>query len=220
MPRTQTPDRVEHETIEGKKTKTYIYHSDPEYSSRIEVEREERWEFGIDEEARAELLTTTDSVDDLLVDPALPEWLEEILLNAKEVLEAGGWRVVHGIVDSLWVQPVDGEEQTAIPELCARISEWESIPLELEDRYDWICFVPLSDSEAGALTKYFGRVAGTDELVTKGIEAVQRSTPTFIEALQRDLIWTLDRKRSPEAVCERLYRGIQTLEAGNVTHRT
>jgi len=59
-------------------------------------------------------------------------------------------------------------------------------------------------------------VAGTDELVTKGIEAVQRSTPTFIEALQRDLIWTLDRERSPEAVCERLYRGIQTLEAGNV----
>jgi DNA polymerase I len=150
---------------------------------------------------------------------AINAYAREILLNAKEVLEAGGWRVVHGIVDSLWVQPVEGETQTPIPELCARISKRESIPLELEDRYDWICFVPLSDSEAGALTKYFGRVAGTDELVTKGIEAVQRSTPAFIEALQRDLIWTLDRERSPEAVCERLYRGIRTLEAGNVDPR-
>ncbi|GCF13223.1 DNA polymerase I [Haloarcula mannanilytica] len=147
---------------------------------------------------------------------AINAFAREILLDAKETLEAGGWRVVHGIVDSLWVQPVDGESQTPIPELCDRISERESIPLELEDRYDWICFVPLRDSDAGALTKYFGRVAGSDELVTKGIEAVQRSTPTFIEALQRDLIWTLDRERSPEAVCERLYHGIQTLEAGDV----
>lgn len=150
---------------------------------------------------------------------AINAYAREILLDAKETLEAGGWRVVHGIVDSLWVQPVAGESQTPIPELCARISERESIPLELEDRYDWICFVPLSDSEAGALTKYFGRVAGADELVTKGIEAVQRSTPAFVEALQRDLIWTLDREQSPEAVCEQLYRGIQTLEAGNVDPR-
>jgi len=147
---------------------------------------------------------------------AINAFAREILLDAKETLEAGGWRVVHGIVDSLWVQPVDGESQTPIPELCDRISERESIPLELEDRYNWICFVPLRDSDAGALTKYFGRVAGTDDLVTKGIEAVQRSTPAFVEALQRDLIWTLDRERSPEAVCERLYRGIQTLESGNV----
>lgn len=81
MPRTQTPDRVEREKVEGKKTKAFIYHSDPEYSSRIEVEREDRWEFGVDEEASAELLTTTDTVDDVLVDPELPGWLEEILVG-------------------------------------------------------------------------------------------------------------------------------------------
>jgi len=147
---------------------------------------------------------------------AINAYAREILLDAKETLEAGGWRVVHGIVDSLWVQPVDGEEQTPISELCEQITAAESIPLEFEDRYDWICFVPLADSEAGALTKYFGRVAGEDEIVTKGIEAVQRSTPTFIEALQRELIWTLDRERSAEAVCERLHRGIRAIEAGRL----
>ncbi|WP_340101843.1 type B DNA-directed DNA polymerase [Salinibaculum salinum] len=140
----------------------------------------------------------------------------EILLDAKETLETGGWRVVHGIVDSLWVQPVEDETQTPIPELCDRISAEASIPLELEDRLDWVCFVPLADSEAGALTKYFGKIAGEDEIVTKGIEAVQRSTPTYIEELQRELIWTLDRERTPEAVAERLHRGIQTLVQGRV----
>jgi len=145
---------------------------------------------------------------------AINAYAREILLGAKETLEAGGWRVVHGIVDSLWVQPVDGESQTPIPELCEQITAEESIPLEFEDHYDWICFVPLADSDAGALTKYFGRVSDRDEIVTKGIEAVQRSTPVYIESLQRELIWTLDRERSVEAVAERLYRGIRELEAG------
>jgi DNA polymerase I len=140
----------------------------------------------------------------------------EILLDAKEILEDGGWRVVHGIVDSLWLQPVEDAEQTPIRDLCDRITETMSIPLELEDRFEWVCFVPRRDAEAGTLTKYFGKVATRDEYVTKGIEAVQRQTPPFIEALQRDLIRTLDRTRSPEPVADRLQRGIHRLQRGEV----
>ncbi len=140
----------------------------------------------------------------------------EILLDAKETLEAGGWRVLHGIVDSLWLQPVDGEAQTPIETLCERISEAASIPLECEDRFEWVCFVPVRDSGAGALTKYFGRVAGRDEYVTKGIEAVQRSTPPFVASLQRELIETLDRTRASEPVCDRLSRGLSRLRRGDV----
>ncbi|WP_424001168.1 hypothetical protein ACOZ4I_15645 [Haloarcula salina] len=81
MPRTKTPDRIERETIDGKDTKVFIYHTDPEYSSRIEVQRDESWEFGIDGEAVATLLTTTDVADDILAEPELPEWLVESLLG-------------------------------------------------------------------------------------------------------------------------------------------
>jgi DNA polymerase I len=140
----------------------------------------------------------------------------ELLLDAKERLEAGGWRVVHGIVDSLWVQPVDGEEQEPLAALAATISEAVNIPLEIEDRFDWVCFVPRRESEAGALTKYFGRVSGRDEYKLRGIEARQRSTPPFVEALQRDLIRTLDESRDPEPVCDRLHRGLRRLERGDV----
>jgi DNA polymerase I len=147
---------------------------------------------------------------------AINAFAREILLDAKEALEAGGWRVVHGIVDSLWVQPVDDTDQTPLPALCERITEDVSIPLELEDRFEWVCFVPRRDSDAGALTKYFGKVAGRDEYVTKGIEAVQRSTPPFVEMLQRALIRTLDETRSPDAVCDRLHRGIRRLQRGDV----
>jgi len=81
MSRTQTPDRIESETIDGIDTKVYIFHTDPEYSSRIEVEREESWEFGVDSEAVATLLSTSVVADDLLAEPELPEWLIESLLG-------------------------------------------------------------------------------------------------------------------------------------------
>jgi DNA polymerase I len=147
---------------------------------------------------------------------AINAFAREILLDAKEVLEAGGWRVVHGIVDSLWVWPVDGEKQTPLASLAERISADADVPLEVEDRFDWVCFVPRRDSGAGALTKYFGRVAGRDEYKLRGIEARQRSTPPFVAELQRDLIRTLDRTRDPEAVCDRLHRGLCRLERGDV----
>jgi DNA polymerase elongation subunit (family B) len=36
---------------------------------------------------------------------AINAFAREILLTAKQRLETSGWRVVHGIVDSIWVTP-------------------------------------------------------------------------------------------------------------------
>ena len=46
---------------------------------------------------------------------AINAYAREILIAAKQRLEAGGWRVVHGIVDSIWVTPdpdVDDEKNS------------------------------------------------------------------------------------------------------------
>jgi len=79
MSSTQTPDRIEREQIEGRKAKAYIYHSDTDYASRIEVEREARWVFGVDEAGVATLVETTTVADDLAAEPELPEWLVDSL---------------------------------------------------------------------------------------------------------------------------------------------
>ncbi|WP_136592184.1 type B DNA-directed DNA polymerase [Salinigranum halophilum] len=140
----------------------------------------------------------------------------EILLDAKDVLEQNGWEIVHGIVDSLWVTPMSDVEQTPLPELCVDLSESTEIRLEYEDAYDWIAFCLMRDSEAGALTKYFGRVRGRNEYKYRGIECRQRSTPPFVADAQRDLIETLDTHREPEAVCERLQYWRGQLRRGDV----
>ena len=147
---------------------------------------------------------------------AINAYAREILLETKAVLEDNGWRIVHGIVDSVWVTPIEGEEQTSLSKLVSELSEEVEIRLEYEAHYDWIAFVPLRDSNAGALTKYFGKVAGEDEYKYRGIECRQRSTPSYIDKAQKELIRAVDEYRNPEAVCEELRSWVDRLERGAV----
>jgi DNA polymerase I len=149
---------------------------------------------------------------------AINAFAREILLTAKQQLEAGGWRVVHGIVDSIWVTPdpdVDDDQRVDLDVLANEITESVEIRLEHEAHYDWVAFVPQRESTAGALTKYFGKVAGEDEFKIRGIEARQRSTPSFVEDVQRECLDRLDETRSPEVVLGCLKRAIAELHAGD-----
>ena len=151
---------------------------------------------------------------------AINAYAREILLTAKQRLEAGGWRVVHGIVDSIWVTPdpvVDDDDREELETLATEITERVEIRLEHEAHYDWVAFVPQRESNAGALTKYFGKVAGDDEFKIRGIEARQRSTPSFIEDVQRDCLDRLDATRAPYAVLDCLQDAIKRLHAGTVS---
>ncbi|RLM42031.1 type B DNA-directed DNA polymerase [Haloarcula sp. Atlit-47R] len=150
---------------------------------------------------------------------AINAYAREILLLAKQRLEAGGWRVVHGIVDSIWVTPdpdVDNAYREDLETLAMDITEEVEIRLEYEAHYDWVAFVPQRESNAGALTKYFGKVSGEEEFKLRGIEARQRSTPPFIEGVQRECIEVLDETRSADAVIRRLKAAIASLHSGEV----
>ena len=151
---------------------------------------------------------------------AINAFAREILLTAKQRLEAGGWRVVHGIVDSIWVTPnpdVDDDGREDLETLATEISDAVEIRLEHEAHYDWVAFVPQRESDAGALTKYFGKEADSEEFKIRGIEARQRSTPPFTEDIQRACLDRLDTTRSPDAVLGRLERAINELWSGTVS---
>ena len=150
---------------------------------------------------------------------AISAFAREILLSAKQQLEAGGWRVVHGIVDSIWVTSdpdVEDDNREDLEALATEITERVEIRLEHEAHYEWVAFVPQRESDAGALTKYFGKVAGADEFKVRGIEARQRPTPPFIEEVQRECLDRFDATRSSEAVLGCLRGAIDQLHAGRV----
>lgn len=91
-----------------------------------------------------------------------------------------------------------------------------NIRLEHEVYYGWVAFVPQRESDSGALSKYFGRVADADEFKLRGIEARQRSTPPFIEDVQQECLERLHATRSPDAVLDCLQDTIKRHFAGTV----
>ena len=141
----------------------------------------------------------------------------ETLLDAKEALERDGWRVLHGIVDSLWVAG-GGSRDDARAELAAcldRVSAGADVPLEHEAAYDWVAFVPLRGREAGALTKYFGKRRDGGYRY-RGVACRRRSTPAFVADAQRDLVAAFDEHREPAAVAARLERHLRRLRTGDL----
>jgi DNA polymerase I len=148
---------------------------------------------------------------------AINAYAREAMLTAKETFEAGGWTVVHGVVDSLWVRPrPEADDPAPLDDLTAAVTDAVGVELEFEDAYDWVAFVPKRGTDRGALTRYFGKVAGEDRYKIRGIGARQRSTTDFVAAAQRDLLRVVDRHRDPAAVCDRLRRHLGALRRGAV----
>ncbi|MFB6082214.1 MAG: type B DNA-directed DNA polymerase [Halanaeroarchaeum sp.] len=151
---------------------------------------------------------------------AINAYARDILLTAKAALEAAGWRVVHGIVDSIWVTPRADEPQEPLEAVAEGVTDEVGIDLEYEADYDWVAFVPRREGAGGALTKYFGRYATPKPDGTRykfrGIETRQRSTCDWIAGLQFDLVETLDEHRAAEPVLDRLAVALARLERGTV----
>ncbi|MFC6793913.1 type B DNA-directed DNA polymerase [Halobaculum halobium] len=150
----------------------------------------------------------------------------EILLDAKAALEEGGWRVLHGIVDSIWVTPapeVAESDRRPLDDIATEVSEATRIELEYEGVSTGSRSVHVAGA-TGALTRYFGRRQGVeypdeglgDAVKTRGIESRQDDTPTWIAQLQSTLIRTLDRTHDAEAVVSELATWLGRLEREEV----
>jgi DNA polymerase elongation subunit (family B) len=117
---------------------------------------------------------------------SITAYAREYLLRAREVVEGMGFRLLHGIVDSMWVQGPLGRAQEA----AGAAIDATGIPIDVEAVYRWIVFLPNKTNGAGALTKYFG-LRGDGEVKMRGIETRQHSTPHFIKTVQEETISAL-----------------------------
>ena len=133
---------------------------------------------------------------------AICSWSREILLEAKSAAEEEGWECLHAIVDSIWLKDrMDREEfeqRDSIERLMCRIVKDSGIPIELEDRYDWIAFVPNRTTGSSSLTKYFAY--GKKGWKIRGIETRQHSTCEWIKSLQMRILSEINEKGYEEGV--------------------
>jgi DNA polymerase elongation subunit (family B) len=137
-------------------------------------------------------------------------WGREVLLRAKEVVEERGFHVLHGLVDSLWVQGKPGMDQEA---LRRAIEDRAGCGVGLEGVYKWIRFCPSkTDPLAGIPNRYFGAfTAGGTKI--RGLALRRHDTPPLIKKMQTDIIDLLSRADSL-AACRALSEPLEELIQG------
>jgi len=108
----------------------------------------------------------------------------EILIQTKDVAEDMDFRVLHGIVDCLWVQgsPVEA--------LRARVERETGLLIEAE-HFDWIVFLPMADG-FGAYNRYYGRQPD-GSIKVRGIAARRHDTPEYVRKMQDEMLTVMAR---------------------------
>jgi DNA polymerase-2 len=146
----------------------------------------------------------------------------EMLLEAKEFVEARGFRLIHALTDSLWIaRPGTGREE--YEQLAGEISRALHLSISLEGVFRWINFVPSRQNRAKPVpNRYFG-LYENGEFKFRGIEVRRSDSPRFVQRLQATMLeeWkecqTLQEcaERSP-VLLELLLEGVEKLRAGQV----
>ena len=110
-----------------------------------------------------------------------------ILNKTINIAKKHGYKVIHAIVDSIWVYKEGGTREDYI-KLCREISREIGIRMELDIHYKWL-YLPknMSRPPIAQSNRYYG-VGYNGEIKVKGIELVRRDTPPIIKRFQKEAI--------------------------------
>jgi len=121
---------------------------------------------------------------------AVCAWDRKILLDTARIAERRGFEVMHGIVDSLWVQK-EGADRDDYLELKAEIEAETGFTISFEGIYKWVVFLPSKvEPNVPVLNRYFGVYQGGD-LKIRGIEARRHDTPLAFAKCQMEILKVL-----------------------------
>jgi DNA polymerase elongation subunit (family B) len=134
----------------------------------------------------------------------------EAFLKASRIAEENGFRIVHGIVDSLWLKK-NGATDKEYQELCSLIEEETRIPLSFEGRYNWIVFLPSRmHPNMGVLNRYYG-VMENGKVKVRGLEVRRRDTPLFVCKAQKRMLEVLAKAKNSKEFVEKIPEALRAL---------
>jgi len=152
----------------------------------------------------------------------------EFLMRSFEIAESYGCRIIHGIVDSMWLQDTKNrsikEFEEITKEVAKEISERTNIPMSWEGRFDVILFLPSrAEPDIPALSHYWG-IKSNGELKVRGIDVRRRDVPkivkeaqyVFIEVFKGVITEKEFMERIPEAK-KKLFEYVNKIRGGKVS---
>ncbi|MHA1456409.1 MAG: DNA polymerase domain-containing protein [Promethearchaeota archaeon] len=152
----------------------------------------------------------------------------DILMRAAEIAEENGCKIIHGIVDSLWLQDTKGRSPEVFEEVTKKIAEditaQTSIKMSWDGKFDVILFLPSrAEPDVPALSHYWG-IKSDGEIKVRGIEVRRRDIPKIIKNAQFAFIDIFKgaktvkefQNRIPEAK-KLLLQYVNKIETGNIS---
>ncbi|MFX0000200.1 MAG: DNA polymerase domain-containing protein [Candidatus Hodarchaeota archaeon] len=132
----------------------------------------------------------------------------EFLLRSAEIAKKYDCKVVHGIVDSMWLQDTKGRSPEEFEKLtrgiAAEISDSTGIPMSWDGRFNTIVFLPSkAESDVPALSHYWG-IKSNGEVKVRGIEVRRRDMPKIVKDAQYAFIDTFKVAKTVDDFMERI----------------
>lgn len=110
-----------------------------------------------------------------------------VLLSARDLVESLGFTVLHGIVDSLWLQRAGATRQDYVG-LKEHIEKTTGYDVSFEGVYKWLVFLPSKQNDIAPVpNRYFGCFEdGT--IKDRGIETRRHDTPDLFSKFQHEAL--------------------------------
>jgi DNA polymerase, archaea type len=127
---------------------------------------------------------------------AVCAFARKILLQAAKIAERHGFRVLHGIVDSLWIKKRNSEDNNSDDDdnydgyvsLKESIEKETGFAISFEGIYKWIAFThSKTNSLLPVPNRYFG-VFDDGSLKIRGLEARRHDTPILFSKCQNEIL--------------------------------
>jgi len=132
----------------------------------------------------------------------------DILLQAKEIAERHGYRLLHAIVDSLWlVKP--GADRADYDSLARMVTEETGLPINVEGIYHWIGFLPSRVNPLMPVPNQFVGLFDHGAMKIRGIEIRRSDAPLFVKRAQAEVLRCLSEARTLAGLREQIPQALE-----------
>jgi DNA polymerase elongation subunit (family B) len=135
----------------------------------------------------------------------------EKLLVAKEAAERAGYRVLHALVDSLYVQRPDATRED-YARMAREIERETGLPMALEAVYRYVVFLPSKQhAEVPVPNRFFCVPEDGGEIKIRGLECRRHDTAPIVARMQREALAIVAEAHDYESYCRKLEEAREVL---------
>jgi DNA polymerase-2 len=135
----------------------------------------------------------------------------EKLLVAKETAERAGYRVLHALVDSLYVQRAEATRED-YARMVREIERQTGLPMALEAVYRYVVFLSSKQhAEVPVPNRFFCVPEDGSEIKIRGLECRRHDTAPIVARMQREALAIVAEAHNYESYCRKLEEAREVL---------